>query len=154
MGDDYLFHGDGDDEFGSLAPAARRRGAPAAPDGLTSYVSPLVLRVLLLRPGPALRRCEGAGGHERRRLRTRRRAGMDSPVAHNNQQTPDARRVSLCGQPAPLRRRAERPPPRDARPRDQQRSSRACRPACSAILRRFFNARWSRVTPPFLPLQR
>jgi hypothetical protein len=43
MGDDYLFQGDGDDEFGSLAPARRRGGggAPASPDGPSAYVFPL-----------------------------------------------------------------------------------------------------------------
>ena len=40
MADDYLFQGDGDDEFGSLAPARQRNtgGGGASPDGPSAYV--------------------------------------------------------------------------------------------------------------------
>ena len=77
-----------------------------------------------------------------------RRAGMDSRLW--TQQQPDQRTRAVCRvwPTAPLRRRADRPPPRAARPRDQLRSSRARRPACIApLLRRFQRPVVTRAAP-------
>lgn len=147
MGDDYLFHGDGDDEFGSLAPAARRLRAPAAPDGLTSYVSPLVCVVL---SRPALRAAA--------RGRTGTRGGgcggrAWTPVfGRNNNQTNGRAPCVVCGQP---RRCAVAQTDRLRAPHVRATSCAAAAPVAPPASRRCcvaFNARWSHAPPraPFL----
>ena len=148
MADDYLFQGDGDDEFGSLAPARGRNngGGGASPDGPSAYVFLFLFRASP--PAPLRARAARAAWPDTKTARGCGRAGGCGRCHLEDAPPP----VVSCGQ-KPLR--CADAPPTDRATHVSARSRRAPPVASRVSLRAPRMLQWRGChtrRAPFLPL--